>query len=95
MRILIAADDAALRHGLRVQVERWRYQPVVCAELEQALDMVKKLSGLLPIWSYCKRIREDGQYLQLEVYLSEHSEAEFSHGICPDCLERAHREFGG
>jgi phosphoserine phosphatase RsbU/P len=197
VRILIADDDAALRHGLRVQTERWGYEPVACADgaearaviegpappplaildwsmpgadgmtlcreirrtpaldgtyvimltandsreqmvagldggaddyitkpfdwgllrarinigarivklqrnlaqrvadLEQALDMVKKLSGLLPICSYCKRIRKDEQYWQLEVFLSEHSEAEFSHGVCPDCLERAHREFGG
>ena len=56
--------------------------------------MVNKLSGLLPICSYCKRIRkEENRWQQLEVYLSEHSEAEFSHGICPDCLERARKEF--
>jgi phosphoserine phosphatase RsbU/P len=197
MRVLIADDDAALRHGLTIQLERWGYEPVVCAdgttardvllaeppplaildwsmpgsdgitlcreiranpelrsmyvvlltahdtrdqmvagldggadeyitkpfdwgvlrariktgariaalqqslaqrvrELQQALDMVKQLSGLLPICSYCKRIRrDDGDYWQqLEGYLSEHSEAEFSHGICPDCFEKAKREFG-
>ena len=196
MRVLIADDDAALRHGLTVQVGRWGYEPVVCAdgaearavlatpeppplaildwsmpgadgitlcreirstvgldamyvimltandtrdemvagldggadeymikpfdwgvlrarlntgariamlqrhlaqrvrELENALDMVKKLSGLLPICSYCKRIRKDGSYWQLETYLSEHSEAEFSHGVCPDCLARARKELG-
>ncbi|CAN5565706.1 hypothetical protein BH23ACI1_BH23ACI1_30580 [soil metagenome] len=196
MRILIADDDAALRHGLRVQMERWGYEPVVCAdgtaaravllnadpprvaildwnmpgadgvelcreirqnpaldgtyvilltahdtrdqmvagleggadeyitkpfdwgllrarvkigerittlqqnlaqrvsELQDALDMVKKLSGLLPICSYCKRIRKDDQYWQLETYLSDHSEAQFSHGVCPECFERASRDFG-
>ena len=198
MRVLIADDDAALRHGLRVQLERWGYEPVVCEdgtaardvlvspdppplaildwsmpgtdgvslcrdirsnpdlqsmyvvlltahdtrdemvaglhggadeyitkpfdwgvlrariqigarivtlqqsleqrvrELQSALDTVKQLSGLLPICSYCKRIRkDDGDYWQhLESYLSEHSEAEFSHGVCPDCLERAKRDLG-
>jgi DNA-binding response OmpR family regulator len=64
-------------------------------ELQTALDIVKQLSGLLPICSYCKRIRRDGDYWQqLESYLSEHSEAEFSHGVCPDCLPRAERDFG-
>lgn len=196
MRVLIADDDAALRHGLRVQLERWGYEPVVCEdgdearavlqgpeppplaildwsmpgadgitlcreirstpgldttyvvlltardtreemvaglvggadeymikpfdwgvlraridtgariatlqqslaqrvrELQSALDMVNKLSGLLPICSYCKRIRKEGdRWQQLETYLSEHSEAEFSHGVCPECLERAQKEF--
>ncbi|HVL67033.1 MAG TPA: response regulator transcription factor [Vicinamibacterales bacterium] len=197
MRVLIADDDAALRHGLRVQLERWGYEPVVCedgaearallsggnpppmaildwsmpgadgvtlcreirassalstmyvilltahdtrdemvagltggadeyitkpfdwgvlrarvktgariaslqqslaqrvTELQNALAMVKQLSGLLPICSYCKRIRRDGNYWQqLEAYLSEHSEAEFSHGVCPTCFEQAKKEFG-
>ena len=198
MRVLIADDDAALRHGLQVQLARWGYEPIVCAdgtaarevingpsppplaildrsmpgidgidlckeirsnpelrsmyvvlltahdtrdemvdglshgadeyitkpfdwtvlrarvttgariaalqqsleqrvrELQQALDMVRQLSGLLPICSYCKRIRRDegGSWQQLEAYLSEHSEAEFSHGICPECYERAKTDFG-
>jgi DNA-binding response OmpR family regulator len=196
MRVLIADDDAALRHGLRVQVERWGFEPVVCddgvsargiinadapplaildwsmpgadgltlcreiravealstmyvilltahdtvdqmvqgltggadeyitkpfdwnvlrarlntgariatlqqrlavrvTELQDALAMVKQLSGLLPICSYCKKIRGDDNYWQqLESYLSEHSEAEFSHGICPECFEQAKKEFG-
>jgi DNA-binding response OmpR family regulator len=198
VRVLIADDDAALRYGLQVQLERWGHEPIVCEdgaaasavlessdpppiaildwsmpgadgvslcrdiranpalhsmyvilltahdtrddmvaglhggadeyitkpfdwgllrariqigarivtlqqnleqrvrELQAALDMVKQLSGLLPICSYCKRIRKDeGQYWQqLEAYLSEHSEAEFSHSVCPDCLERAKRDLG-
>ena len=56
------------------------------AELEEALASVKTLQGLLPICSYCKKIRTDGNYWQqVEAYISEHSEATFSHGICPDC----------
>lgn len=197
MRVLIADDDAALRHGLRVQLQKWGYDPIVCEdgisardvlmgddpppmaildwsmpgadgvalcreiresavlsamyvilltahdtrdamvaglsggadeyvtkpfdwgvlqarlkigaritalqqtlsqrvdELQKALTMVKQLSGLLPICSYCKRIRRDGDYWQqLEAYVSEHSEAEFSHGVCPECFEQAKKEFG-
>jgi DNA-binding response OmpR family regulator len=57
------------------------------AELEQALASVKQLRGLLPMCSYCKKIRVDNMYWQqLESYLSEHSDAEFSHGICPECF---------
>ena len=196
MRILTADDDAMLRHGLSVQLRRWGYEPIVCAngaearavlkggdppqlaildrtmpgaggielcaeiradaalqstyvilltahdtrddilhgldggadeyltkpldwemlrarlragarivtlqqdlalrvaELQEALANVKQLSGLLPMCSYCKRIRDDGDYWQqLETYLSHHSEAEFSHGICPPCLERVAKDF--
>jgi phosphoserine phosphatase RsbU/P len=196
MRVLMADDDAMLRHGLGVQLRKWGYDPVVCAngdeargvlesgepplvaildrsmpgadgltlcveiratprlratyvvlltahdtrddmlsgfdggadeyitkpfdwemlrarlktgvriatlqrdlaqkvtELERALANVKQLSGLLPICSYCKRIRDDGDYWQqLETYLGDHSEAEFSHGVCPECLDHATRDF--
>lgn len=58
------------------------------AELEQALARVKQLQGLLPICSYCKRIRNDGNYWQrVEEYIAAHSDAQFSHGICPTCFE--------
>lgn len=57
-------------------------------ELEKALSQVKSLRGLLPICSYCKRIRNDGNYWQrVESYIAEHSEAEFTHGVCPQCYE--------
>jgi len=56
------------------------------AELQDALSNVKQLRGLLPICSYCKRIRGDDQYWQqVEGYIADHSEAQFSHGICPSC----------
>lgn len=58
-------------------------------ELQKALDEVKTLHGLLPICAYCKKIRDDkGYWNQVEEYIEKHSEAEFSHGICPDCLEK-------
>lgn len=59
------------------------------AELQQALDSVKVLRGLLPICSSCKKIRDDhGYWTQLETYIHLHSEADFTHGLCPDCAER-------
>jgi phosphoserine phosphatase RsbU/P len=62
------------------------------AELEAAVSTVKQLKGLIPICSYCKRIRSEGNdWEQLESYMSEHSDAQFSHGICPPCLENALR----
>lgn len=58
-------------------------------DLEDALASVKTLQGLLPICSYCKKIRNDRNYWQqVEGYISDHSEAQFSHGICPDCYAR-------
>lgn len=58
------------------------------AELEAALADVKKLSGLLPICSSCKKIRDDnGYWNQIEAYIKENSEADFSHGICPECTK--------
>jgi phosphoserine phosphatase RsbU/P len=56
-------------------------------ELQEALTNVKQLRGLLPICSYCKRIRGDDQYWQqVEGYIADHSDAQFSHGICPSCF---------
>lgn len=58
------------------------------AELQAALANVRQLSGLLPICAYCKRIRDDADYWQqIEQYLVEHSEAQFTHGICPECFD--------
>jgi len=58
-------------------------------ELREALDRVKKLSGLLPICASCKKIRDDnGYWNQIESYIKTHSDAEFSHGICPECAAK-------
>jgi DNA-binding response OmpR family regulator len=63
------------------------------AELEAALAKVKLLSGLLPICSACKKIRDDkGYWSQVDNYVQEHSEATFSHGLCPDCLKTLYPE---
>jgi sigma-B regulation protein RsbU (phosphoserine phosphatase) len=58
------------------------------AELREALVNVKQLGGLLPICSYCKKIRDDQNYwTQVESYVGKHSDAKFSHSICPQCYE--------
>lgn len=63
-------------------------------ELEATLSRVKQLEGIIPICSYCKKIRDDHDDWQgLERYISEHSEAQFSHGICPSCFEREIKEL--
>jgi DNA-binding response OmpR family regulator len=66
------------------------------SELETALASVKVLTGLLPMCAYCKKIRVDDTYWQkLENYLAERSEAQFSHGICPDCYPDILKELEG
>lgn len=66
------------------------------AELQEALGQVKKLSGLLPICAGCKQIRDDkGGWKQIESYIADHSEANFTHGVCPDCTKRLYPEFAG
>jgi sigma-B regulation protein RsbU (phosphoserine phosphatase) len=63
-------------------------------ELQAALGNVKQLQGMLPICSYCKRIRGDDQYWQqVEGYIADHSEAQFSHGICPACYATVSAEI--
>lgn len=83
--------------GLAIENAR-RHQVIKNAEnnlrlektkLEQALAEVKKLSGLLPICSYCKKIRDDrGYWNSIEAYISAHSDAHFSHGICKECRKK-------
>ena len=86
---------ARVHTGLRIVSLQHRLAEQV-AGLQEAIANVKQLKGLLPMCSYCKSIRNDGDYWQqLETYISDHSEAEFSHGICPNCFERATREFDG
>jgi tetratricopeptide (TPR) repeat protein len=75
----------------RKEAEIYRLKNV---ELAEALDKVKQLSGLLPICANCKKIRDDaGYWHDVAVYVRDHSEADFSHGICPDCLKELYPEF--
>ncbi len=78
-RVGVAVRVAQLQRSLEDRVR----------QLEEALTNVRRLQGLLPICSYCKKIRDDRNYWQqVEGYISEHSEAQFSHGICPDCFAK-------
>ena len=62
--------------------------------LQKALTEVKTLSGLLPICSWCKKIRDDEGYWQkIEKYIRDHTEADFTHGICNDCAKKVYPEF--
>lgn len=63
-------------------------------KLQEARDQIKVLRGILPICASCKKIRDDkGYWNQIESYIKEHSEAEFTHGICPDCAKKLYPEF--
>ncbi len=76
----------------RKAIERERENLI--SELKGALAQVKMLSGLLPICSHCKKIRDDkGYWNQIESYIHEHSEADFSHGICPECARKHYPDF--
>jgi hypothetical protein len=62
--------------------------------LEVALSQIRTLSGLLPICANCKKIRDDqGYWNQIETYIHDHSDAKFSHGICPECCKKLYPEL--
>jgi hypothetical protein len=64
--------------------------------VEEAVAHIKRLRGLLPICASCKKIRDDrGYWSQMEIYISQHSEADFSHSICPDCMKTLYPEYAG
>ena len=88
-------DHGELRARLQAGVRMLELQIALTErvrQLENALARVKRLQGLLPICSYCKRVRNDHNYWQqVEAYITEHSEAAFSHGICPECYEKVVR----
>jgi PAS domain S-box-containing protein len=64
------------------------------SKLQNALNRIKTLSGIIPICASCKKIRDDkGYWNQLEKYINEHSEAHFSHGICPECAEKLYPDL--
>jgi PAS domain S-box-containing protein len=74
----------------RIEAEREK----LIRDLQKALSEVKKLKGIFPICASCKKIRDDkGYWRQIEAYIRDHSEAEFSHGICPDCMKKLYGDF--
>ncbi len=87
MVVWIAFNTTRLHHALQAK-ER------LISDLQEAISEIKTLRGILPICAHCKKIRDDhGYWRQLETYLKEHSEADLSHGICPQCLARHYPEF--
>lgn len=79
-----------LRRSIRYAIERKK----LLTQIEQSTKEIKTLRGFLPICASCKKIRDDkGYWTQIEAYISEHSEAEFSHGICPDCATKLYGEY--
>jgi hypothetical protein len=66
----------------------------IATELQQTLQHVKRLQGILPICVKCKKIRDDkGYWNRIESYIREHSEADFSHGICPECAKKLYPDY--
>jgi signal transduction histidine kinase len=89
-RLVAEKDLYNYKDGLEELVEKRT------GELQEAMSKIKILSGFLPICASCKKIRDDnGCWNQIESYVRDHSEAEFSHGICPDCAENLYPELYG
>ncbi len=101
MRKRLRARNAEIQEAhaqIQIEVEeRKRAQAekdTLIVELKAALSEVKQLSGLLPICMHCKKIRDDrGSWSRIETYIREHSTADFSHGLCPDCASRHYPDF--
>ena len=84
-------DRSELRARVRVGARMVELQQALAArvgELQEALASVKQLQGIVPICAHCKKVRDDRNYWQqVESYVSSHTDAQFSHSICPDCFE--------
>lgn len=84
----IALDMALYKHKAELEREK------LLRELQTALSQIKTLKGLLPICAWCKRIRNDkGYWDSVEAFIEDHTEATFTHGICPNCLKKAEKDL--
>ena len=90
-------DSILLHRSIRYSIERFnsiREKERLITELKEALEKIKTLRGLLPICAGCKNIRTDnGYWIQVESYLTSHSDLNFTHSICPDCVKKLYPEF--
>lgn len=98
LAILVLVAFAEMTHrvasGRRTQARLLDEKEKLIHSLEEARENIKVLSGFLPICASCKKIRDSqGYWEQIEEYIRANSEAEFSHGICPDCMQRLYPEF--
>ncbi len=83
-------NGSLLGRSIRYAISRQK----LLVELERSLKEIKTLRGFLPICASCKKIRDDnGYWTQIESYISKHSEAEFSHGLCPECASRLYGRY--
>jgi PAS domain S-box-containing protein len=83
-----------ISRGINDLMNAQKARDKLITELQTALADVKTLSGLVPICANCKKIRDDkGFWMQVESYIQRHSQAHFSHGICPDCMKKLYPEF--
>lgn len=86
MLFLLVLRPMRIYLNQRTLMEKEREKIII--ELQDALSQIKILKGLIPICTWCKKIREDnGYWKKIEFYIEEHSEAEFTHGICPTCAK--------
>ncbi|MDH4319474.1 MAG: PAS domain S-box protein [Desulfobulbaceae bacterium] len=89
-----AGANERLKQEIRERKEVQEEREQLISDLQQALNQVKVLSGLLPICSSCKKIRdEQGTWNQMEQYIKEHTDAEFSHSMCPECAKRMYPDL--
>ena len=85
--LVVVSSLSQLRRSYREKIQTAR-------KLQESLDNVKVLSGLIPICAWCKKVRNDkGYWQQVEAYISEHSDASFTHGICQACQEKEFRSI--
>jgi len=95
--VLKPYDNAELRYTIEIAMVKFKAakeREQLITQLENALQEVRRLSGLLPICSSCKKIRDEaGDWQQLEEYIHTHSEADFTHGICPQCAVKLYPEI--
>lgn len=96
LELRVLERTAALEESNQKLESESEQRRALIEELQQAFADIKTLNGLLPICSSCKKIRDDsGYWSQIEVYIRDHSDAEFSHGICPQCIETLYPEYRG
>lgn len=90
----VAEKTSSLRVEIQERQKAQEEKEALIAELKKALHEVKTLGGLLPICASCKKIRDDkGYWSQIEIYIKNHSDAEFSHSICPECAMALYPEY--
>ncbi len=92
--IALSDYSARLEKEIALRKEKENENENLIAELKQALANIKTLSGFLPICTHCKKIRDDkGKWNQLETYIYNHSDANFSHSICPNCAKQHYPDY--